>query len=160
MLNKRDDSKHPSFLYLDPYFLSNLTGNEYSISALHITLAIGTFRLFILLYDLKKSQMHFNFVKCGVLWIYWRAIWFFSLISWCGKINYWIFIWMLSQPFFLSLYKPTLIIMSFCLSLKFVSELNVFIFCLRYFKSVFISVVSYTFLFLCCSYWVWVSGLW
>ena len=67
MLNKRDDSKHPSFLCLDPYFLSNLTGNEYSISTLHTTLAIGTFRLFILLYDLKKSQMHFNFVKCGVL---------------------------------------------------------------------------------------------
>lgn len=105
----------------------------------------------------KKSQMHFNLVKCGALWIYWRAIWFFPLISWCGEITYLIFIWMLT---FLSVYKPNLIIMSFCLSLKFVSELSVFIFCLGYFKSVFISVVSCTFLFLCCSCWVWVSGLW
>lgn len=159
MLNKRDDSKHPSFLFLHPYFLSNLTGNEYSVSTLHTTLAIRIIRLFLLLYDLKKitNAFYFNLVKCGALWIYWRAIWFFSLISWCGEITYLIFIWMLT---FLSVYKPNLIIMSFCLSLKFVSELSVFIFCLGYFKSVFISVVSCTFLFLCCSCWVWVSGLW
>ena len=61
---------------------------------------------------------------------------------------------------FLSLYKPSLIMMSFCLSLKFVSELSVFIVCLGYFKSVFISVVNCAFLFWCCSYWVWISGLW
>lgn len=42
--HKSDDSKHT-------YFISTLTGNEYSASTLCIILAVDTLRLFLLLRD-------------------------------------------------------------------------------------------------------------